>query len=588
MLVRVIESVIVIVASALMSNSVPDTVPSATPSIRRDALCLLLLAAITLATYAPVLTYDFVGYDDGMYVTENPHVQSGLTVQGIVWAFTTGYANNWHPLTWVSHVVDCQLFGLRPWGHHLTNLLFHTINALLLFWFLRRVTGERAKSLVVAALFALHPLHVESVAWVAERKDVLCGLFWMLCLLAYAAYARHGTRGAYLALIVCFVLGALAKPMIVTLPCVLLLLDYWPLRRTQAKAASLVIEKIPLFLLSGMSCAVTFFVQQRGGSVMDFDRVPLAARLGNIPLAYMSYLVTTIYPHPLAVFYPHPGMNWAMGPVLAAIVLLIGMTALVVALRRRQAYLLVGWLWYLGTLVPVIGLVQVGEQGMADRYTYLPLIGVFMMVAWGVSDLFHRAPYRRFLLSILAGAALLGCGVLTSFQLPYWKNVYTLFDHAIQAVPNNLQAHNALGRAYLKRHQYAEAAEQFRAVVEIDPQHFGAMTRWGTSLRALGKVDEAMRLYHAALSINPEYVDAQVYLGMTLCERGDADQGVAWLTKALAGRPDDADIHYNLGVALAQQGKNAEAVGHFTEALRCRPDDADARRALEQLQQHSP
>jgi protein O-mannosyl-transferase len=566
---------------------IPDSTFNRVPSIRTDALCLVLLAAVTLATYAPILTYDFVGYDDGMYVTENPHVQSGVTVQGVAWAFTTGYANNWHPLTWLSHMADCQLFGLRPWGHHLTSLLLHTLNALLLFSFLRRVTGERAKSLAVAALFALHPLHVESVAWVAERKDVLCGLFWMASLLAYAAYTRRGKRVAYLALVAFFCLGLLAKPMIVTLPFVLLLLDYWPLRRTGVKIASLIIEKIPLFLLSGMSCVVTFLVQQRGGSVMDFDRVPLPARLSNIPLAYVSYLVKTIYPHPLAVFYPHPGTNWAMGPVLAAIAILIAMTVLAVALKRRGPYLPVGWLWYLGTLVPVIGLVQVGEQGMADRYTYLPLIGVFVMLAWGVTDLLHSARYRKILLSILASGALLACVVITSFQLPHWKNVYTLFDHAIQAVPNNLQAHNALGRAYLKRQQYAEASEQFRAVVEIDPRHYGAMTRWATSLRALGKADEAIQLYQSALTINPEYVDAQMYLGMALCERGELEQGVAWLTKALAARPDDADIHYNLGVALARQGKNAEAAQHFAEALRCRPDDAAARRAFEQVQGHT-
>ncbi len=552
------------------------------------ALCMVLLAALTLAVYAPVLTHDFVGYDDGMYITENPRVQSGLTLPNVEWAFTTGYANNWHPLAWLSHMADCQVFGLQPWGHHLTNLLIHLAATLALCLFLRNATGRHGASFVVAALFALHPLHVESVAWIAERKDVLCGLFWMLCLLAYASYARRPRLGSYAALVVCFVLGLLSKPMIVTLPCVLLLLDYWPLRREDARIGRLVAEKVPLFFLAGISSAITFLVQQSGGSVMDFERVPLAARLANVPIAYASYLAKTFYPHPLAVFYPHPGTHWALAPVLGASALLIAITAITLVLRRRAPYLPVGWLWFLGTLVPVIGIVQVGEQGMADRYTYLPLVGVFIAVTWGVAEWIPKTPRRGVVLSAMAACALIACSAVTWIQLPYWRNVYTLFGHAIDAVPDNVQAHNFLGRAYLKRQHYAEAAEQFRAVLAIDPNHFGAMTRLGTSLRSLGKTDEAIGLYQAALAIQPGYADAQANLGMALCEKGALADGAAWLKKAVAASPDDADAHFNLGVALAQQGHLPEAVEQFKETLRCRPGDKGARSALEQLQGRAP
>jgi len=529
-------------------------------------ICMFLIVA-TASVYGKVLSNDFVYYDDNVYVTENYHVQAGLSAEGLVWAFTSFHASNWHPLTWLSHMVDCELYGVKPKGHHLTNLLFHIVNSLLLFLLLSRVTGTLWRSAFVAALFALHPLHVESVAWIAERKDVMSTLFLMLTMLAYVRYVERPGLVRYVLVLLSFALGLMAKPMLVTLPFVLLLMDYWPLRRFRFQESGddskpkrdespntgfqgfpihrLALEKVPLLVVSAASSVVTFLAQQSGGSVVALVSFPLKARVANALVSYAGYIGKMILPHKLAVLYPHPEAvpTWK---TIGACVLLLCLSGLAIRAGRRRPYLPVGWLWFLGTLVPVIGLVQVGSQAMADRYTYVPLIGLFIIVAWGVPDLLKGWSCRRIVLTVSTGMLLLGFMLYTPTQVSNWKNSTALFKHALHVNPNNYVAHNNLGNAL---------AEQ-------------------------GKLDRAISHYSKALRIKPDYAKAHNNLGSALAKQGKLEEAIYYLAQALRVRPDYLEAHYNLGSALARQGKLHEAIGHFSEALRIRPDYADARRNL--------
>jgi protein O-mannosyl-transferase len=571
------------------------------------------LLLVTLAVYWPAFSCDFVNYDDLGYVTENSHIQAGLNWATVKWAFTAGYESNWHPLTWLSHTLDYQLYGPKPAGHHLTNLLFHLANTLLLFGVLRRMTGAMWSSAFVAALFACHPSHVESVAWVSERKDVLSAFFWLLTMFAYARYAEmskvQGPRSKvfYSLALLCFALGLMCKPMLVTLPFVLLLLDYWPLGRicdlrftiyepsnlkgtpsTNApsvlrplpdKSKSKIVyrkllwEKVPFLLLAIASSVVTYIVQRKGGAVST--SISLGARMANALVSYLRYVGKLLWPENLSVLYPHPG-SWPLGLVIGAAVFIAAMSAGVIWSRRRQPYLLVGWFWFLGTLVPVIGLVQVGVQSMADRYTYVPAIGIFVMLAWGVPPLLDRFPQRRWLLGGAGGVVLSGCLIVTSLQVGYWKNSETLFRRAVTVTKNNYLAYNNLGFYLSNQGKAEEAMTNYQKSLEINPNYEDAQNNLGHALARKGRLDEAILHYELALRIKPGLAEAHNNLGNALGDQGKLDEAISHYLTALQIDPENENALNNLGIARAMQGRSDEAWKLLTEATRLKPSDAGA------------
>jgi tetratricopeptide (TPR) repeat protein len=553
-------------------------------------VCLFLVIA-TVAAYWQVRNHEFVNFDDDNYVTENSHVHDGVTRESIIWAFTATDVSNWHPLTWLSHMLDYQLYGMNPKGHHLTNVFFHLANTIFLFLILKLMTGALWRSTFVAALFALHPLHVESVAWVAERKDVLSTFFWILTMWAYLGYVERPAFNRYLLILFSFTLGLMVKPMLVTLPFVLLLLDYWPLHRFQLSQPGgahptkglgsltatklreenfrLLWEKVPLFTLATISSIVTFLVQRSGGSVGSWDIYPARIRIAN--------------PHNLAIFYPHPGQNLQLWQAAGAGLLLGLITMAVLRVARLHPYLAVGWLWYLGTLVPVIGLVQMGAQGMADRYTYVPLIGLFIMIAWGIPELAAKWRYQRIGLALAAGAVLAASMILTWTQLHHWKSSVTLFEHALDATANNYLAHNNLGNALAKQGKTKQARDHYVKALQINPTSPRAHNNLANALARQGKSEEAIAYYTKALEIKPNFPKAHNNLGNVLARQGKSQEAIAHYTKALEIKPDFAGAHNNLGNVLEGQGKIKEAVFHFSLARQGKVDQAQAHfiRALE-------
>jgi tetratricopeptide (TPR) repeat protein len=557
---------------------------------RRDAVIAALLVVVTLAVFGQVLGHEFVNYDDPRYVTNNPHVQEGFTWRSVQWAFTTRYANNWHPLTWFSHILDWQLFGRNPAGHHLTNLLLHLANTLLLFAVLRRMTGAVGPSGLVAALFAVHPLHVESVAWVAERKDVLSTFFWMLTLLAYARYAERRTAGRYLLTLLLFALGLMTKPMLVTLPCVMLLLDYWPLRRLELPAGGagsrvvrLLVEKLPFFALSAASSAVTVWAQNVGGTVMPTEVLPVPLRAANAVVACARYIQNTIWPADLAVFYPHPGV-WPAWEVAAAAALVGGSTILACWLWRRRPYWIVGWLWYLGTLVPVIGLVQVGGQALADRYTYVPLIGLFLVAAWGGVELASQRRAHPAVGWAVAVVIVLACAVVSWFQTRLWRDSIALFEHAVRVTENNHVAHNNLAIALAERGRIEDATIHLLEVVRIRPRFASAHNNLGLALAAQNRTAEAAAHFARAVEINPGFAEAHNNLGCALAGLGRAELAIPHFERAISLAPSFADAHYNLAAALLERGEADRAENHLREALRLRPGYAQAAQKLSEIE----
>ena len=546
---------------------------------RRKLILPALLCLAILSVFWPLTHHDFVAYDDDIYVTDNPNVQQGLSWRSLGWALTTTHAGNWHPLTWLSHMADCQAFGLNPAAHHSVNLLLHLGNTSLLFWLLANMTAAPWLSALVAALFALHPLHVESVAWVAERKDLLSTLLFLLTLLAWVHYTRQPVWKRYWPVLTLFVAGLMAKPMLVTLPFVLLLLDFWPLRRLQTDnpvaAGRLLWEKIPLCLLSVVSSVVTVLAQHSAGAVQTLQDISAWGRLSNVLISYTRYLQKTIWPTRLAVFYPHPGNSLTGLQVAGATLLLAAISALAVATLRRRPYLLAGWLWYLGTLVPVIGIVQVGAQAMADRYSYIPLIGLFVALSWTLADL--SVPGRlRWTIALLSVLALLALAALARIQVSTWRNSQTLFDHAIQVVPNNYVAHNNLGFLLAQQGLLDSAIAHYRTALHDWPRYADAHNNLGAALAAQGKNQEAMQHYVAALQIRPDYVESAVNIGIELASRGESTRAIEQFGEALRSSPQNAKAHYNLALVLAGQGKFVDAVGHYRAALRLRPSYAQA------------
>jgi len=536
------------------------------PGRRVDIFICTLLCLATVAVYWQTTGHDFILLDDPLYVTDNPQVRAGLTFDSICWAFTAdNQTGNWHPLTWLSHLVDYQLFGPRPGWHHLVNVLFHLANTILLFLLLREMTGARWCSAFTAALFALHPLHVESVAWISERKDVLYTLFWLLAMRAYTRYARQPRPESYLHLLILFAVGLMAKPMMVTLPCVLLLLDYWPLGRLELprekagftgwvrvvgpRAWRLIREKIPLFVLAAGSSLVTVIVQRQGGAAAPLDLIPMKLRLANALTAYVNYVGQMLWPRELTVFYPLvAGREAPFTPqvwIAGAVLLLL--TALFLVRGRRSPHGLVGWLWFIGTLVPVIGLVHVGSQSMADRYTYVPLIGLFIGITWGASRLTAGLRHRRILLVAAAMIVLPVLTVCSWIQVGYWKDTISLFSRTLEVTERNSMAHLMLGVEHLNRGNLDEAELQFLELARLKP----------------------------SLSL------ARHNLGAVYANRGDLDQAADCFRQALEMEPGSVDGHFELGTVLARQQKYAEAIDHFESALKIDHGHAGARDSLQ-------
>jgi tetratricopeptide (TPR) repeat protein len=537
----------------------------------------LLLFLATLAVYSQVRHFDFVNFDDPEYIGENNHVRAGLTWNGLVWAFTSFDAANWFPLTWLSHMAAYQLFGLRSGWHHLTNVWFHALASLLLFAALRRMTGALWRSALVAFLFALHPLHVESVAWIAERKDVLCAFFWFLTLWCYARYAQQPGLGRYLLVLLGFCGGLMAKPMIVTLPFVLLLLDVWPLRR--ANRLAVLWEKLPLFALAAGVSLATYVAQQRGHAVRLLSSLPAGLRVANALVTYIVYIVRTFWPAKLAVFYPY-SHDLPVWRAVAAGVALAGITLLVLRWFRAYPYLAVGWFWYLGTLVPVIGFVQVGGQSSADRYTYLPMVGLAIMLSWGAADFLKRYPHARAVAAVSAVAVCSACLVLTWLQLRYWANSGALFEHAVDVTAGNHIAHNNLAAYDLTQGRDEEAWGHVIEALRIKPNYAEAHVNLATILRRQGQAGESEREYRVAFSLQPDNVEAHSGYGALLLGQGRTNEALREFQEVVELRPEYANGRYDLGRMLATLGRTDEAVAQFSEAIRLRPDHAEAYHSL--------
>jgi len=497
---------------------VPPRVPRVTGARTRvsrapRAAVAAAIVVLTLLAFRGVLSNAFVIYDDNVYVTENVHVQKGLDGESIAWAFTTTDGSNWHPVTWLSHMLDVQLFGLDAGRHHGTNLLLHASNAVLLFLLLVRMTGALWRPAFVACLFAVHPLHVESVAWIAERKDVLSTLFWLLTLAAWLSYLESKTAARYLLVVLLYGLGLMAKPMLVTLPFTLLLLDFWPLRRFalalgSRALAGLLREKAPLFAMAAASCVVTLVAQRSGGSLETLEGLRFAERLANAVLAYASYLSKTFWPASLAVFYPHPHAGLLAWSVVGSALLLAGVTALALRLARRAPFVAFGWFWYVGTLLPVIGLVQVGSQSMADRYTYVPLIGLFVAISWGLAEL-GRGRSVRYAVASLAGASLVALFVTGRVQVGHWADSVALFEHTLAVTSPNCLAHNDLGIVLFGMGRTDEAIAHFREALRIQPDYAEAHNNLGAALAQTNRVPEALEHFRQAVRLKPGFEEAR-------------------------------------------------------------------------------
>jgi len=545
---------------------------------------MLGLAIVTLAIYAQVIGHQFIALDDPTYIKENQMVNHGVTRAGLAWAFTTFHAANWHPLTWVSHMIDCQLFDMNAGLHLLVNAVIHAANTLLVFWFLLRTTGARWQSALVAALFALHPLHVESVAWASERKDTLCTFFGFLSLIAYVRYAEAPSISRYAWVAITLALGLLAKPMLVTWPFLMLLLDYWPLGRWQSakrkvqrgELAKLILEKIPLFVFAAASAATTLIAQSRGGAVRTLVHEPVALRLSNALVSYTKYLFLTFWPKDLAVYYPLAPTGILAWQIVGAAFLLIGITVFCASQRKIRPYLIVGWLWFLGTLIPVIGLVQVGGQTMADRYFYIPSIGLFIVVVFGLADIANTWRVAPSLGAGIAGAVLLVFASLTNAQIQRWRDSFSLFEHTLAVTPPNLHIEYNLGMALGASGRYDEATAHFEKALEIDPNFYDGLVGMGVSRTLQGKMPQGIEYFQDAIRSQPDAPKAHTQLAQALWKQNRDEAALEEMQRALQFAPKDADIRANYGLALELVGRLPEAIEQLHEALRLNPNNAEA------------
>ena len=555
----------------------PTPHAGATPEARGAAwqvfgVCLFL-TAITFAVFGQTRSYEFVNYDDDAYVYENPVVQKGLTGEGFRWALTHGGIGHWHPLTWLSHMLDCQLYGLNAGGHHLTNVLLHTAAAILLFLVLRQMTGAVWRSAFVAAVFAIHPLRAESVAWVAERKDVLSAFFFMLTLGAYVGYVRHpSSKARYGAVVLLFALGLLSKNMLVTTPFVLLLLDYWPLNRfasfTPRAFGRLVAEKIPLFLLTVGSCVVTALVHEKTTDA----QLPAGLRMGNAAVSYVTYIWQMIHPSGLACLYPNPTKSLPLWQVGGALAMLLVISGVVWASRKTHPYLVCGWLWYLGMMIPVIGIVQISFYAHADRYTYLPQIGLYLLLTWAAADLCVGRRHRHWILGGLAMVILMTLIFCARIQTACWRNSQTLWTHALACTSGNYTAHNDLGNALLSLGRVDDAIEQYRAALKINPDNAEACY----NLFLNGRTDEAITRCQSALEINPNNPQAHNILGSALLQKGEVNEAITHFQKALQIEPDNAIAHNNLDYVLHLKERADKAITRYQKELQTDPDSPKA------------
>lgn len=543
------------------------------------AICFALVA-ITFAVFGQTLRHDFVNFDDPVYVSENPRIHTGLNAQSVGWAFTHSHSHNWHPLTTMSHMLDWQLFGAKAGFHHLVNVLLHSANAVLLFLLLQQLTNSIWRSALVAALFAIHPLHVESVAWISERKDVLSGLFFFLTLFAYAGYARKPSASRYLAMSILFGCGLLAKPMLVTLPVILLLLDYWPLRRTEERGqrpGRLIIEKIPLLVLS-LGSVIATLIAQRGG-IVQIAHLPLSWRAANALSVYLIYIWQMIWPANLATIYPHPGRLPIWATASAGVVLVL-ITLAVLVFRKRKPYLVTGWFWYLIMLVPVIGLVQVGSQAHADRYTYLPQIGLYIAIAWAVVDLARSFRFPREILAVAAPVVIALFAWRAWIQTSYWHDAERLWNRTFAVTGQNDIAHFNYGEFLLKTNRLDEAISQFEIVLASHPSDPGAHFEIGSAFMGKGELDLAAAHFERTLKIEPKNSEAETNLANALLNTGKINDAVEHYRNILRRDPSNALAHYNLAVGLHRLGQLPEAIVHYKEALRIQPDYPDAEQFL--------
>jgi tetratricopeptide (TPR) repeat protein len=551
---------------------------------RTSVTICLALAVATVAVYGQTVwnNFEFLNVDDNEYVTANPYVQHGLSVDAVHWAFTTDHAYNWHPLTWISLQLDNQLFGMNARYFHLTNVMLHTANVLLLFWLLRWMTGDVWPSAFVAAFFGLHPAHVESVAWVTERKDVLSTLFWLLTTLAYVRYAERPGWGRYALTAVLFALGLMAKPMLVTLPATLLLFDYWPLRRwgggesrfARASLGRLIVEKLPLFALVAVSLPLT--IRAQAVAIRTFDQLPMLVRSKNALVSYAQYIGMLFWPSDLAVFYPHPRGSIPEWKLAAAAALLIGVSVVAFALARRRPYLIVGWLWYLGTLVPVIGLMQVGVHALADRYTYVPYIGLGIMLAWGAADLAASFAWVRPLIAAAGVAALATCFALTWRQVGYWHDSVTLWRHTLAVTHDNALAHDYLAMEFVARDDPAGAVEQYREAIRLVPQGAWLHCNLAKALERLNKLDDAVAEFEVSLRLDPTAVDCHGGLAHVLEAQGKTAAALEHYAEIARLDPSSAAAHFHQGRLLARLGRHGEALTEYDAALALQPDMASA------------
>ncbi len=550
-------------------------------------LICILLAGLTLVAFWPAPGNGFVNYDDTAYVTENPQVLAGLTANGVAWAFRGAHFANWHPLTWVSHMLDVQLFGLQAGGHHLTSLALHIADTLLLFLLLQKMTSQHWPSAMVAALFALHPLHVESVAWVSERKDVLSTFFALLCLWAYVRHVETSRTAAgwrrfalcYFAALILFALGVMSKAMVVTLPCVMLLLDYWPLRRIRfnagdfkiKSAVSLIVEKIPFFVLAALATALAVTFLKESGATNDAPNVGLGERLARMMASYQHYIAKTIWPSGLIIPFLRPN-QWPPWTIPAAAATVIGLTVLALWLGRRSPYLFVGWFWFVGTLVPVVGAVPVGAHLFADRYTYFPLIGVFIAAAWGVNELTAGWKARTPFLIGAAGVTLIACIAASNAQVRHWRDSEQLYTHTLSVMPDNYMAHNGLGLYLFSQHRVDEAVAQYQAAIKFNPLYDDAYSNLARALAERGQYPAAAEQFAVAIRIRPNDVKTRNNFGNVLVLQKKYDEAAAQFEEALRLQPDHVNARNNLAICWFNLGHTDRAIAEYREAIRLQPN----------------